>query len=86
MVPQHFVHHQFPGIGVSQGNYFSNNLRYFERRPQWFDAEEMTEEKPPFYIVYSLTILGDFLDFGHLFKAFGNNWFAQISHILRQFW
>ena len=27
----------------------------------------------------------DLLDFGQLFKAFGNNYFAQISHILRQF-
>ena len=33
----------------------------------------------------SVTRLGDFLDFGQLFKAFGSNWFAQISYILRQF-
>ena len=33
----------------------------------------------------SVTRLGDFSDFGQLFKAFGNNQFAQISHILRQF-
>ena len=33
----------------------------------------------------SVTRLGDLLDFGQLFKAFGNNYFAQISHILRQF-
>ena len=32
----------------------------------------------------SVTRLGDLLDFGQLFKAFGNNKFAQISHILRQ--
>ena len=31
----------------------------------------------------SVTRLGDLLDFGQLFKAFGNNKFAQISHILR---
>ena len=31
------------------------------------------------------TRLGDLLDSGQLFKAFGNNQFAQISHILRQF-
>ena len=36
-------------------------------------------------ILNSVTILGDLLDFGQLFKAFGNNQFAQISHILRQF-
>ena len=33
----------------------------------------------------SVTRLGNLLDFGQIFKAFGNNYFAQISHILRQF-
>ena len=33
----------------------------------------------------SVTQLGDLLDFGQLFEAFGKNYFAQISHILRQF-
>ena len=33
----------------------------------------------------SVTRLGDLLDFWQVFKAFGNNQFAQISHILRQF-
>ena len=33
----------------------------------------------------SVTRLGDLLNFGQLFKAFGNNQFVQISHILRQF-
>ena len=33
----------------------------------------------------SVTRSGDLLDFGQLFKAFGYNLFAQISHILRQF-
>ena len=33
----------------------------------------------------SVTRFGDFLDFGQFFKAFGNNYFAQILHILRQF-
>ena len=33
----------------------------------------------------SATRLGDLLDFAQLFKTFGNNYFAQISHILRQF-
>ena len=33
----------------------------------------------------SVTRLGDLLDFGQLFKAYGNNLFAQISQILRQF-
>ena len=36
-------------------------------------------------IAYSVTRLGDLLDFGQLFKGFGNNYFAQILHILRQF-
>ena len=33
----------------------------------------------------SVTRLGELLDFGQLFKAFVNNYFAQISHILRHF-
>ena len=34
----------------------------------------------------SVTRLGDLLDFGQLFKAFGNNQYAQISYkSLRQF-
>ena len=33
----------------------------------------------------SVSRLGDLLDFGQLFKVFGTNLFAQISHILRQF-
>ena len=37
------------------------------------------------YLATSVTILVDLLDFGQLFKAFGNNKFVQISHILRQF-
>ena len=37
-----------------------------------------------FWIAVSVTRLGDLLDFGQLFKAFGNNQFAQISHILRE--
>ena len=33
----------------------------------------------------SVTRFGDLLNFGQVFKAFGNNYFAQISHILWQF-
>ena len=33
----------------------------------------------------SVTRLGDFFTFGQLFKAFGKNYFAQISYIVRQF-
>ena len=32
-------------------------------------------------LAYSVTRLGDLLDFGQLFKAFGNNYFAQILNI-----
>ena len=35
--------------------------------------------------ISSVTRLGDLMDFGQLFKAFGNNEFTQISKILRQF-
>ena len=37
------------------------------------------------WFLVSVTRLGDLLDFGQLFKAFGNIYFAQISHTLRQF-
>ena len=33
----------------------------------------------------SVTRLGDLLNFGQVFKAFGNNQFISISHIFRQF-
>ena len=33
----------------------------------------------------SVTRLKDLLHFGQLFKACGNNYFAQIAHIFRQF-
>ena len=33
----------------------------------------------------SVTRLDDLLDFGQFFKASSNNYFAQISHIVRQF-
>ena len=35
--------------------------------------------------LFSVTRLGDLLDFGQLFKAFGNNLYLQLSHILRHF-
>ena len=46
--------------------------------------ETGTQYLPSWYR-YSVTRLGDLLDFGQLFKAFSNNYFAQISHILRHF-
>ena len=36
-------------------------------------------------VAFSMTRFGHLLDFGELFKAFDNNKFAQIFHILRQF-
>ena len=38
-----------------------------------------------FWPICSVTRFGDFLDFGQLFKAFDNNYFAQISHFLGNF-
>ena len=55
----------------------------------WYHA--LTHGPKIFYFVLkylipsSVTRLGNLLDFGQLFKAFGKKWFAQISHILRQF-
>ena len=37
------------------------------------------------YFEASVTRLGDFLQFGQPFKAGGNNYFTQITHIARQF-
>ena len=37
-----------------------------------------------FSLTTSVTRLGDLLDFGQLFKAFGNIYVAQISYILRK--
>ena len=38
-----------------------------------------------YYFPISVTRLGDLLFFGQLFKAHGNNYFAQIAHILDNF-
>ena len=38
-----------------------------------------------FELVVSVTRLGDLLHFWQLFKAGGNNYFAQISHIFGNF-
>ena len=38
-----------------------------------------------FPVTISVTRLGNLFDFGQVLKAFGNNYFAQISHILRHF-
>ena len=37
------------------------------------------------FVLSCVTRLGNLLDFGQLFKAFCNNYFAQMSHILGQF-
>ena len=37
------------------------------------------------WMTTSMTRLGDLLHFGHLFKACGNNYFAQIAPILGNF-
>ena len=52
---------------------------------QKLDEVLMTGDWSGAELINSVTRLGDLLDFGQVFKAFGNNQFAQISHILRQF-
>ena len=44
--------------------------------------EDQTEQKKE---VSSVISLGDLLHFGQLFKACGNDYFAQIAHILDNF-
>ena len=38
-----------------------------------------------FYYSSSVTRLGNLLHFGQLFKSCGNNYFAKMAHIFRQF-
>ena len=75
--------------------------KWTQRNGQFFKIESSTvviesfvinspsqgvESYHPFYwFVTSVTRLGDLLDFGQVLKAFGNNQFAKISHILSQF-
>ena len=56
-----------------------------EERPFW--RKDQAQEWGLFSIpnTSSVTRLGDLLHFGQLFKAFGNNLFAQIFQILSQF-
>ena len=45
----------------------------------------MLSSKRTYCLGNSVTRFGDLLDFGQLFKAFRNNKFAQIFHILANF-
>ena len=72
LVGMDYVRHVWPGA----------NLKAFKvecRFPQLINKSLYLD------VASSVTRLGDLLDFGQLFKAFGNNYFPQISHILRQF-
>ena len=55
------------------------------RRAVIIKVNEYLSKAKMLSFVCSVTRLGDFLHFGQPFKAFGNNKFAQISYILRQF-
>ena len=51
------------------------------------DALDQREDNVSYWaasLIFSVTRLGDLLDFGQVFKAFGNHYFAQISHIIGQ--
>ena len=72
--------------------YVTNTVAYHLGQYEPFDIDVCCNAsdlpRKVFYyllIAHSVTRLGDFLHFGQFFKAFGNNDFAQISHILRQF-
>ena len=60
--------------------FYSNIWSHWEASS--FNNEAFFRQKN---VTTSVTRFGDLLDFGQLFKAFDNNRFAQISHILRQF-
>ena len=55
--------------------FFSTKKLFFSPSSAFYDS---TIAYLPTYLP---TRLGDFLHFGQLFKAAGNNYFAQISHI-----
>ena len=70
---------------VTDGDYyFCSSLRclmdWFAPFSHWLTAHTFTKSE-----VSSVTRLGDLLGLGQLFKALGNDYFAQIFHILRQF-
>ena len=65
-------------IRIAQSKYTNLWCRFVSWRnklPQFFTLLEMT----------SVTRLGDLLHIGQLYKANGNNYLAQIAHIVRQF-
>ena len=55
------------------------------KSPLWLAIGNIKKNKRQTWYTNSVTRLGDLLDFGQIFKAFGNNLFVQISHILRKF-
>ena len=71
-----------PGLVVMGGDSCSKGCE-FESRYRILD--EHFAQLFVVKIVISVTRLGNLLDFGQSYKAFGNNYFAQISYILRQF-
>ena len=59
---------------------YSKSLHLYIHRIEEFNNIDGCQPTP-----FSVTRLGDFLHFGQLFKASGNNYFAQIAYIFRQF-
>ena len=59
----------------------SGHTAYIANLVQWLSTTKIGATYSPI----SVTRSGDLLDFDQLFKAFGNNSFAQISHILKDF-
>ena len=65
-----------------------NNCKRPKKTDRRQTFERQTFERPLAvgrWVGSSVARLGNFLHFGQLFKVFGNNSFAQISHIVRQF-
>ena len=51
----------------------------------WESSTYLSEDVQWVTLAVSVTRLGNLLHFGQLFKACGDNYFAQMAHIFRQF-
>ena len=64
---------------------FTDNVRSFDAGSESDCFLEVPICQSQLVLSTSVTRVGDFLNFGQLFKAFGNQLFAQFSYFLRHF-
>ena len=76
--------------GVGENVWYSGQIVVLSLNPNKATIVMVVDIQPTYWTSQnegrtSVTRLGNLLDFGQLFKHFGNYWFVQISHIIRQF-